>query len=285
MMTPPTDKGKGKQLLYSREHSPQLPPLQRPRYTSSPQTAVIQPGDSTPSPISPNITDDFAITSSPSMRRTLSSESSKLRMEIEPIPEQLTKTEPSPTPTPSSQEAVRVELAALIKSEDKLRRSTPLDQYWIEDQQRRMFHAEPTPKPTEPRSTKSPYEQKFMITRPSTPIKDEPTLSPALTPKPKPSQLLPLTDTMSPSVSKTLAWGLPTRDQVGTAPVAIQRKFQIPKRSLSPPLPRGPSPPCPPTPPLPPSRGPSPRPLQNLNPVQGSEESLQGKEPFVFDRN
>ena len=56
MSTPPADKGKGKQLLYSREDSPRLSPIQRPRYTSSPTTAVIQPGDSTPSPISPNVT-------------------------------------------------------------------------------------------------------------------------------------------------------------------------------------------------------------------------------------
>ena len=83
MTTPPIDKGKGKQLLYSQESSPRLSPIQRPRYTSSPPTAVIRPGDSTPSPISPNVADDFAVTSSVPLRRTLSSESSKLRKEIE----------------------------------------------------------------------------------------------------------------------------------------------------------------------------------------------------------
>ena len=167
MTTPPTDKGKGKQLLYSRENSPRPSPIQRPGYTSSPPTAVIQLGDSTPSPISPNVADDFAMTSSAPLRRTLSSESSKLRKEIEPNPEPVVKTEPTPTPTlrsptPPSQQVVWVEPATLMKSEDELRRTTPLDRYWTEDRRRRMFRAEPTPEPSEPRPTESPYECKFV---------------------------------------------------------------------------------------------------------------------------
>ena len=169
MTTPPTDKGKGKQLLYSRENSPRPSPIQQPQYTSSPPTAVIQLGDSMPSLISPNVADDFAMTSSAPLRRTLSSESSKLRKEIEPNPESVVKTEPSPTPilrspTPPSQQAVRVELAALIKSEDESRRSTPLDRYWTEDRRRHMFCTEPTPEPTGPRLTESLYERKFVTT-------------------------------------------------------------------------------------------------------------------------
>ena len=62
-----------------------------------------------------------------------------------------------------------------------------------------------------------------------------------------------------------------------------QHHFEVPKRPLSSPPPRGPSPPRPPTPPSPPTRGPSPGPP--LNPIPGDEESLQGKEPPVFDGN
>ena len=265
MTTPPVDKGKGKQLLYSRENSPRLSPIQRPRYTSSPPTAVIRPGDSTPSPISPSVADDFAVTSSVPLRRTLSSESSKLRKEIELNPEPIIRTEsplaPTPRPpTPPSQQAVRVELAALTKSEDESRRSTPLDRYWNEDRRKRMFHTEPTPESTEPGPIKSPYERKFVKTRPSTPIKDEPTPSPIATPKPEP------------------------QGRFETTPTPIRHHFKNPKRSPSLLPPRGPSPPRSPTPPSPPSRGPSPGPLlQQPNPIQGDDEPLQGKEPPVFE--
>ena len=193
-----------------------------------------------PSLISPNVADDFVITLSPSMKRTLSSKSSKLRTEIKPNPESIIKTKPSPTPicrspTPLSQEAVRVEPAALIKSEDEPRWSTPLDWYWTEDQRRRMFRTEPTPEPTKLRPTKSPYERKLVTTRPSTPIKDEPMLSPTMTLKLESSPILPADTTSPPSVSKTLAWKLLTRDWFKTPPVTIWRKFQILKRSPSPP--------------------------------------------------
>ena len=252
MATPPTDKGKGKQLLYSRENSPRPAPIQRPRYTSSPSTAIIRPGDSTPSPISPNVADDFAVTSSAPLRRTLSSESSKLQEEIEPI-------DTVRSPTPPSQQAVRVEPAALTKREEEPRRLTPLDRYWTEDRRKRMFRAEPNPEPTKPKLIESPYELKFMKTRPSTPIKDDPTSPRTTTPKPEP------------------------REQFRTTPTPTRHRPEAPKRPSSPPPPRGPSPPRPPTPPSPPARGPSPRPLPN--PIPGGEESLQGKEPPIFDGN
>ena len=66
-------------------------------------------------------------------------------------------------------------------------------------------------------------------------------------------------------------------------PTSTQHRFEVPKQPPSPPPPRGPSPPRPPTPPSSPTRGPSPGPL--LNPILGDEESLQGKEPPVFDGN
>ena len=144
-----------------------------------------------------------------------------------------------------------------------------------------MFHAEPTSEPTKPRSTESPYKHKFMITRPSTPIKDELTLSPATTPKPESSPILPPVDTTSPpSMSKMLAWKLLARDRFETTPTPIKRHFKIPRQSPSPPPPRGPSPP------RPPSRGPLPGPLPpQPNPILGDEESFQGKEPTTFDRD
>ena len=123
-----------------------------------------------------------------------------------------------------------------------------------------MFRAEPNPEPTEPKLVKSPYERKFVKTRPSTPTKDEPKLSFVTTPKPE------------------------TQGRFGTALIPIQHHFKDPKRPSSPTPPRGPSPPRPPTPPSPPTRGPSPGlPLQQPNPIQGDDESLQGKEPPVFD--
>ena len=122
-----------------------------------------------------------------------------------------------------------------------------------------MFRAEPTPKPTKPRPIKSPYERKFVKTRPSTPVKDELTPSPVTTSKPESQDLFEATQT------------------------PIQYHFKIPKRPLSPP-PRGPSPPRPPAPPSPPSRGPSPGPLlQQPNPIQRDDGPLQGREPPIFE--
>ena len=262
MTTPPTDKGKGKQLLYNRENSPRPSPIQRLRYATSPPTAVIWPGDSTPSPISPNVTNDFAVTSSTPLRRMLSNESSKLREETELNPEPIVETR---SPTPPGRQAVRVEPAALTKSEDEPRRLTPLDRYWTEDRRKCMFRAEPNPEPTKPKLIESPYERKFVKTRPPTPISDEPAPSSAAPPKSKTITIpLPINVVPPPTASGTPIW-------------------KPSKRPPSPPLPRGPSPPRPPTPPSPPTRGPSPGPL--LNPILGDEESLQGKEPSVFDGN
>ena len=74
---------------------------------------------------------------------------------------------------------------------------------------------------------------------------------------------------MTPSVSRKLAWSLPTRDQFGTTtpnPKPSQKPFG------------GPPPPAPPP-------GPPPQLPPNPHPIQGDDESLQGKEPFVFDGN
>ena len=163
-----------------------------------------------PSLISPNVTDDFAMTSSALLRHTLSSESSKLRKETESNPEPIIKTKSPPTstlrsPTPPSQQAVRVEPAALMKSESEPQRTTPLDRYWTEDRRKHMFRAEPNPEPTKLRPIESPYERKFVKSRPSTPTRDEPRPSHATTPKPE-----------SPG-------------RFGTTPTPIQHHFKIPK--------------------------------------------------------
>ena len=206
--------------------------------------------------------DDFAMTSSAPLRHTLSSESSKLREEIELNPEPINKIR---SPTPPSQQAVRVKPAALTKSEDEPRRLTPLDRYWTEDRRRRMFRAEPNPEPTKPKLIESPYERKFVKTQPPTPVRGEPTPSLATTPKLKATTTPLTTDVVTPpTMSRTPMW-------------------RLSKRPPSPPPPRAPSPPRTPTPPSPPSRGPSPGPpLQQPNLIRGDDEPLQGKEPPIF---
>ena len=128
-----------------------------------------------------------------------------------------------------------------------------------------MFRAEPNPEPTRPKPTESPYERKFVKMRPPTPTSGEPTLSSAVTSKPKSITISLSTGVAPPTVSKT-----PIRGSL--------------KRSLSPPLLRGSSPPRPPTPPSPPSRGPPPGPPpRQPNPIRGDDEPLQGKEPPIFE--
>ena len=71
----------------------------------------------------------------------------------------------------------------------------------------------------------------------------------------------------TPSVSRKLAWSLPTQNQFGTTtpnPKPSQAPFG------------GPPPPAPPP-------GPLPQLPLNPHPIQGDGKSLQGKEPFVFD--
>ena len=72
----------------------------------------------------------------------------------------------------------------------------------------------------------------------------------------------------TPSISRKLAWSLPTQSKFGTTtpnPKPSQKPYG------------GPPPPVPPP-------GPPPQ-LPNPHPIQGDDESLQGKEPFIFDGN
>ena len=73
----------------------------------------------------------------------------------------------------------------------------------------------------------------------------------------------------TPSISRKLAWSLPTQGQFGTTtpnPKPLQKPFG------------GPPPPAPPP-------GPPPQPPQNPNPMGTNDEPLQGKKPPVFDGN
>ena len=71
----------------------------------------------------------------------------------------------------------------------------------------------------------------------------------------------------TPSVSQKLAWSHPTRNQFSTTtpnPKLTQRPYGGPPPSAPPP-------------------GPQPQILQNPNPIGGTEEPLQGKEPPIFN--
>ena len=73
----------------------------------------------------------------------------------------------------------------------------------------------------------------------------------------------------TPSVSRKLAWSLPTQNKFGTTtpnPKPSQTPFG------------GPPPPAPPP-------GPLPQFPLNPRPIQGDDEPLQGREPFVFNGN
>ena len=70
----------------------------------------------------------------------------------------------------------------------------------------------------------------------------------------------------TPSISRRLAWSLPTQNQFGTTTPNLKPS----QKPLG-----GPPPPAPP-PGLPPQLP------QNLNPIEWDEEPLQGKEPPVF---
>ena len=71
----------------------------------------------------------------------------------------------------------------------------------------------------------------------------------------------------TPSISRKLAWSLPTQNQFGTT-TPNPKPSQTPLRGLPPPAPLLRSPPQPP---------------QNPNPAGRDKEPLQGREPFVFN--
>ena len=73
----------------------------------------------------------------------------------------------------------------------------------------------------------------------------------------------------TPSVSRKLAWSLPTQNKFGTTTPNL-KPLQIPFG--------GPPPSAPPP-------GPTPRLPPVPHPILGDDESLQGKEPFIFDGN
>ena len=148
----------------------------------------------------------------------------------------------------------------------------PRDPHWTETRQQQMLHeAQIPPRPLSPAETSPVDDIKKRLER-ITDIHDnlkksyDQTRSKIRTiAAPTPPEGPPRA---TPSVSRRLAWSLPTPTKFGTTtpnPKPSQQPFG------------GPPPPAPPP-------GPPPQ-LPIPHPIQGDDESLQGKEPFVFDGN
>ena len=149
----------------------------------------------------------------------------------------------------------------------------PQDPHWTETRQQQMLHeARIPPQPSTPTETSPVDDIKRRLERIAD-IHDnlkksyDQTRSKIRTiTAPAPPEEPPKA---TPSVSRKLAWSLPTQSKFGTTtpnPKPSQKPFG------------GPPPPAPPP-------GPLPRLPPNPHPIQGNDESLQGKEPFVFDGN
>ena len=170
--------------------------------------------------------------------------------------------EPTPTipeePDHSEEPTIRAITSSLLD---------PRDPHWTETRQQQMLHeARIPPQPLSPTET-SPVDDIKRQLEQITDIHDnlkksyDQTRSRIKTiAAPAPPMGPPKT---TPSVSRKLAWSLPTQSQFGTTmpnPKPSQKPFG------------GPPPPAPPP-------GPPPQPPWNLNPVGVDEELLQGKEP------
>ena len=147
----------------------------------------------------------------------------------------------------------------------------PRDPHWTETRQQQMLHeARIPPRPPSPTETSPVDDIKRRLERIAD-IHDnlkksyDQTRSKIQTiAAPAPPTGPPKT---TPSISRKLAWSLPTRNRFGTT-------TPNPKPSQTP-L-GGPPPPTPPP-------GPPPQPPQNPNLIGANEEPLQGKEPPVFE--
>ena len=149
----------------------------------------------------------------------------------------------------------------------------PRDPHWTETRQQQMLHeARIPPRPLSPTEASPIDDIKKRLER-ITDIHDNlkrsydqtrskiRTIAAPTPPKGPPKATL--------SVSRKLAWSLPAQNKFGTTtpnPKPSQKPFG------------GPPPPAPPP-------GPLPQLPPNPHPIQGDNESLQGKEPFVFDGN
>ena len=146
----------------------------------------------------------------------------------------------------------------------------PRDPHWTETRQQQMLHeARIPPRPPSPTETSPVDDIKEQLERIAD-IHDNlkrsydqtrskiRTIAAPTPPKGPPKA--------TPSVSRKLAWSLLAQNKFGTTtnPKPSQTPFG------------GPPPPVPPL-------GPPPQLLPNPHPIQGDDESLQGKEPFVFD--
>ena len=177
----------------------------------------------------------------------------------------------------------RIELTSTTEGLDQLEEPTienatsslldPRDPHWTETrQQQRLHKARIPPRPSTPNETSPVDDIKKRLER-ITDIHDNLKRSYDQTRSriraiaaPTPPEGPPKA---TPSVSRKLAWSLPTQNKFG-ATTPNPKPWQTPFG--------GPPPPAPP-PGLPPQLPPNPY------PVQGDDESLQGKEPFVFDGN
>ena len=149
----------------------------------------------------------------------------------------------------------------------------PRDPHWTETRQQQMLHeARIPPRPSSPTETSPVDDIKKRLERIAD-IHDNLKKSYDLTRSKIRTLAAPTPPTgppkVTPSVSRRLAWSLPTQNQFGATtpnPKPSQTPFG------------GPPPPAPPL-------GLPPRLPPNPHPIQGDDESLQGKEPFIFDRN
>ena len=177
----------------------------------------------------------------------------------------------------------RIESTSTTEGPDQLEEPTienatsglldPRDPHWTETRQQQMLHeARVPPRPSTPTETSPVDDIKKRLERIAD-IHDnlkksyDQTRSRIRTiAAPTPPEGPPKA---TPSVSRKLAWSLPTQNKFGTTtpnPKPSQTPFG------------GPPPPAPPP-------GPPPQLPPNPSPIQGDDESLQGKEPFVFDGN
>ena len=178
---------------------------------------------------------------------------------------------PTPNPPPD-QETVQLELAPLAYEAGTLTLG-PLGRYWNEDRRQNMFRAiSPDLSPesatihTNDPPIVSPYEQKLMTMRPTTPkpTETDPPMLVVTTMSPIVTHALPQ------SVSQAPTWMPPTLTQPRTTAPVLRRIPTPPVRPPSPLMPCVPSPQLAQPPRL---------------PAEGYDDPLQGREPSVFDGN
>jgi hypothetical protein len=251
MTTPPA--GQGKLLLYEQKDKPRPSPLKKQRSTNEPPTAVIQPGEATPTRI-PQTTP--TLDTSPSIiRKTSSAEYAERharsqRGRRQPDPEPLPDIPSTSDPFQASEE-IRLQPISPIR---ELGASTTglLGLYWNDDRRQQMFRTKTPDLDPEsakirtkdhPTATESPYERKIVVTRPTTPEPAEVTPVPTTaktTPTLAHAPLLAVSQTPIPTIPIPIHYGTvaPVPRRIPTPP--IRPPSPLPPRPPSPPIPRPP---------------------------------------------